>query len=282
MPRLLSSCPRLVALSLALACCAAVAEEAQLVESINAYRSQLQRCAGEPAGELTPLTADARLVLPATGAGDLQPALARSGYPMVNVQSISLSGPRDAEAAMKALRESFCQVLLDPQFVDIGVSRDGRDWRILLARPLLIGRLGDWQAEGQRLLEQINVARGQARPCGDQAFAAATPLTWNAYLGTAAEAHSRAMANGNYLEHVNEQGHTPGDRAELAGYGGRQVGENLAAGLDTPGKVVDGWLASPGHCANLMNPAFSELGAAYAVDPRSDAGIYWTAMFGAP
>lgn len=47
------------------------------------------------------------------------------------------------------------------------------------------------------------------------------------------------------------------------------------------GKVIDGWLASPGHCANLMNPQYKELGAAYATDPKSDAGIYWTAMFGA-
>ncbi|WP_235810375.1 CAP domain-containing protein, partial [Pseudomonas syringae pv. coryli] len=45
-------------------------------------------------------------------------------------------------------------------------------------------------------------------------------------------------------------------------------------------KVVDGWLVSPGHCANLMSPGFRELGAAYAMDPKSDAGIYWTAMFG--
>jgi hypothetical protein len=51
---------------------------------------------------------------------------------------------------MKAIEESFCQVVLDPQFVDIGVSQEGRDWRIVLARPLLSGRLGDWQAEGRR------------------------------------------------------------------------------------------------------------------------------------
>ncbi|NAS64013.1 hypothetical protein CVE36_25460, partial [Pseudomonas syringae pv. actinidiae] len=49
---------------------------------------------------------------------------------------------------------------------------------------------------------------------------------------------------------------------------------------DTARKVVDGWLVSPGHCANLMSPGFRELGAAYAMDPKSDAGIYWTAMFG--
>jgi len=183
---------------------------------------------------------------------------------------------------MTALQESYCQILLDPQFVDIGVSREGRDWRIVLARPLLSGKLGAWQAEGQKLLERINAARSQARQCGAQAFGAAPPLAWNATLGAAAEGHSRKMANGNFFSHLGDDGRTPGDRAELAGYEGGVIGENIAAALDTPRLVVEGWLASPGHCANLMNPQFSELGAAYAVDPQSDAGIYWTALFGAP
>jgi uncharacterized protein YkwD len=90
------------------------------------------------------------------------------------------------------------------------------------------------------------------------------------------------MANGNFFDHRDRDGRTPGDRAELAGYAGSRIGENIAAGLDTPQRVVEGWLASAAHCANLMNPQFRELGAAYAVDPRSDAGIYWTALFGAP
>ena len=90
------------------------------------------------------------------------------------------------------------------------------------------------------------------------------------------------MANNNFFDHKDRDGRTPGDRAELAGYSGQLVGENIAAGQDTPRKVLDGWLTSPGHCANLMNPQFSELGAAYAVDPKSDAGIYWTSLFGAP
>jgi uncharacterized protein YkwD len=88
------------------------------------------------------------------------------------------------------------------------------------------------------------------------------------------------MANNNFLDHKDRDGRTPGDRAELAGYAGQQIGENIAAGQDNVRRVVDGWLASPDHCANLMNPQFRELGAAYAVDPKSDAGIYWTAMFG--
>jgi uncharacterized protein YkwD len=90
------------------------------------------------------------------------------------------------------------------------------------------------------------------------------------------------MANGNFFDHQDRDGRTPGDRAELAGYSGQRVGENIAAGLDSPAKVVAGWLASPAHCANLMSPLFSELGAAYASDPKSDAGIYWTAVFAAP
>lgn len=273
---------RFAALSFGLyAMAAQAAEEARLVEAINAYRGQVQRCADQASPELPPLASDPRLVLPVVG-GDLQDSLARNGYPMVSVQAITLSGPRDAQSAMQALHESFCRVVLDPQFVDVGVSRVDRDWRIVLARPLLGGRLGDSQAEGQKLLERINAARAQARQCGGQPFAASAPLAWNATLASTAESHSRAMANGNYFDHRDRDGRTPGDRAELAGYSGMQIGENIAAGLDAADKVVAGWLASPGHCANLMNPAFSELGAGYAVDPKSDAGIYWTALFGAP
>jgi uncharacterized protein YkwD len=272
--------PAALSLGLVFAATAVATEETQLVESINAYRSQVQRCSGQVSQELPPLASDPRLVLPASSIGDLQQALARAAYPMVNVQAISLSGPRDVQSAMKAVQESFCRVVLDPQFVDIGVSREGREWRIVLARPLLSGRLGDWQAEGQKLLEMINTARTQPRQCGAQSFAATTPLAWNAMLATAAETHTRAMANNNFFDHKDRDGHTPGDRAELAGYVGGQIGENIAAGHDTVRRVVDGWLTSPGHCANLMNPQFHQLGAAYAVDPKSDAGIYWTAMFG--
>jgi uncharacterized protein YkwD len=282
--RFMPSVLRCAALSLGVvfATSALAADELQLIESINSYRSQPQRCGTQASNELPPLSADPRLRLPASGAVDLQQAMTSAHYPMVNVQAITLNGPRDAAAAMQAIKESFCQVVLDPQFVDIGVNRVDRDWRIVLARPLLTAKLGDAQSEGQKLLAQLNTARSQARQCGGQSFAAAAPLAWNATLGTVAQDHSRDMANNNYLDHKDRDGRTPGDRAELSGYSGQLVGENIAAGQDTVGKVVDGWLASPGHCANLMNPQYQELGAAYATDPKSNAGIYWTAMFGAP
>ncbi|HJR33027.1 MAG TPA: CAP domain-containing protein [Pseudomonas sp.] len=279
----ISSAMRLAGVSLGLVCAAnaMAADEAQLIESINLYRSQLQRCAGQVSSELPPLSADPRLVLSAPSIGDLQQAMAAAGYPMKNVQAISLSGPRDAAAAMKAIQESFCQIVLDPQFVDVGVFRQDRQWRIVVARPLLSASLGDAQAEGQKLLAELNTARTRPRQCGTQSFAAAPALAWNATLASAAESNSRSMANNNYFDHKDRDGRTPGDRAELAGYDFQQIGENIAAGQDTAHKVVEGWLSSPAHCANLMNPQFRELGAAYATDPKSDAGIYWTAMFGA-
>lgn len=275
---------RLVALSLGLAFAtpALASEESQLVDSINAWRSQPRACSGKTFSELPPLTSDSRLVLPPNTSGDLQQALAQAAYPMVSVQAISLSGPRSADAAMQAIQESFCQVVLDPQFVDVGVSRADRDWRVVLARPLISRGLGDSQAEGQKLLKAINSARGQARQCGGRAYAAAPALAWNNLLAGVATDHSRDMANNQYFDHKDKEGRTPGDRAELAGYGAQLVGENIAAGRDNAGAVVEGWLASPGHCANLMNPGYSELGAGYATNPKSDAGIYWTAMFGSP
>lgn len=275
-------CFALLCLGPLLASQAQASEETQLIDSINAYRNQSQACANQASLELPPLASDPRLVLSATSMGDLQQQLARVAYPMVNVQAISLSGPRDAGAAMQAIRESFCQVVLDPQFVDIGVSREGREWRIVVARPLLSARLGDWQSEGRNLLEAVNAARAQPRLCGTQQMNASAALSWNDTLAAAAQGHSRAMANQNFFDHIDREGRTPGDRAELAGYSGQRIAENIAAGLDSPRKVVDGWLASPGHCINLMNPQLRELGAAYATDPKSDAGIYWTALFGTP
>ncbi|MFH7572291.1 CAP domain-containing protein, partial [Pseudomonas syringae pv. tagetis] len=76
-----------------LASAALASDETQLVESLNAYRGQAQRCGEQVSMELPPLTSDARLVLPASGNLDMQQALTRASYPMVTVQAISLSGP---------------------------------------------------------------------------------------------------------------------------------------------------------------------------------------------
>ncbi len=258
----------------------AASADAPLVKAINSYRTHPQTCAGQQAEVLTPLVAEPRLALPVEDSGDWQDHLVRSGYQAASAKTIRLTGPVDAQAAFAMLQARHCRSLLDPQFVDIGVSQAGSSWRIVLARPLLDGDLGEWQEEGQVLLVLVNALRTRSRNCGDAAFAPAPPVTWNAALGTAAERYSRAMANGNFFGRKTGAGLQPADLARAAGYRGQQLDENIAAGFGRSVSVVEGWLATPEHCARMMDPRFNELGAGYAVDPQSDAGIYWTLLLG--
>jgi len=256
--------------------------ERQLLAAINDYRSEPQRCERRKVQALAPLALKSSLALPVGYDGRLLEALKASGYQAATVRTIRLVGAGDAEAAFAKLRSGYCGALLDTQFADIGVSRRRSEWRVVLARPLLDEHLGDWRAAGKVLLTQVNAARAKPRLCGWRRFAAARPLTWSSALGAAAQQHSRAMANGNYFAHQGRDGDSPADRARAAGYRGRRIGENIAAGQGSASKALAGWLASPGHCANLMSPRFTQLGAAYAEQSRSDAGIYWTMLFGAP
>lgn len=86
-----------------------------------------------------------------------------------------------------------------------------------------------------------------------------------------------------YFRHEARDGSVAGDRALLAGYRWRRIGENIAAGQENPEQVVAGWLGSPGHCANIMDPGFADMGAAYAINPASRRGsIFWTQVFARP
>lgn len=256
--------------------------ERQLVEVINDYRADPDRCAGRAVKPLRPLSLKSNLALPVGYGGGLRNALKAKGYQAVTVRTIRLVGAQDADEAFDMLESDYCGALLDTQFADIGVTRARSEWQIVLAQPVLDGRVGDSREAGKALLAAVNAARARPRLCGRQRFAATRPLTWNAALGAAAQGHSKAMAYGNYFAHRDPDGDMPLDRAKAAGYRGRQIGENIAAGQGSPNKAMASWLASPGHCANLMNPMFTQVGAAYAADSRSDEGVYWTMLFGAP
>jgi len=90
------------------------------------------------------------------------------------------------------------------------------------------------------------------------------------------------MARHNYFSHSGRDGSNPWDRIERAGYKWRSSGENIAAGQRNAEEAVAGWIKSPGHCANLMDPGFTEMGAAVAVNSRSEMGRYWAQEFGTP
>jgi uncharacterized protein YkwD len=90
------------------------------------------------------------------------------------------------------------------------------------------------------------------------------------------------MARNNYFSHRGRDGSDPAQRVERAGYRYRATGENIAGGQMQAEDAMAAWVKSPEHCANLMNPAYTEMGVAYAVDPGSDMGVYWAQAFGLP
>jgi uncharacterized protein YkwD len=211
----------------------------------------------------------------------LQQALENAGYPSEQAQAIAISGPADAKSAMAAIEQKYCAALLDTQFTAVGTTRSGNDWLVVLARPLEPLELPDLPKTGKAILDAVNGARAVRRTCGDQSFAAAPPVSWSPALAEAALAHSADMARHRYFSHQGSDGSDAGERALRAGYHWQRVGENIAAGQHSAQEAVQGWLSSPGHCANLMNPLFRETGAAYAIN--SEGGtvhVYWTQVFG--
>ena len=129
------------------------------------------------------------------------------------------------------------------------------------------------------LLNRVNEARSQPRQCGDQNFDAAEPLSWNCKLTDAARAHSEDMVKLEFFSHTGPEGREIGERVSQRNYSWSAVGENIAAGQNSVDQVVDGWLSSPGHCANIMRAEFTEMGAARIEAPGSKYSPLWTQVF---
>lgn len=112
-------------------------------------------------------------------------------------------------------------------------------------------------------LASINQRRAAGATCGSRgSFASAAPLRWNALLAQAAAAHAADMAAMDYFSHTSLDGRSMSDRVNATGYAWASLGENIAAGYPGIDSVVEGWMRSDGHCANLMNPVFDEVGLA--------------------
>lgn len=98
-------------------------------------------------------------------------------------------------------------------------------------------------------------------------------------LATAARAHSADMAANNYFDHNSQDGTKFSARLTTAGYSWIAAGENIAAGYRTATAVMTGWMASKGHCENILSGAFDELGVGVA-SGSGTYGVYWTQDFG--
>ena len=101
-----------------------------------------------------------------------------------------------------------------------------------------------------------------------------------ATLTRVAQAHSEDMARREYFSHTNPDGRSPFDRMTAAGYKYSLAAENIAAGQTTPHSVIDAWMNSPGHRANILNCGLTEIGVGYATG--GSYRHYWTQAFGTP
>jgi uncharacterized protein YkwD len=127
---------------------------------------------------------------------------------------------------------------------------------------------GDTTAEGA-VLTLVNQERAKA---GCQ------PLASDSRLATAARQHSQDMADRNYFDHTTPDGVTFDKRITNAGYRWSNVGENIAKGQKDAASVMQSWMNSPGHRANILNCKFKNIGVGLAYDSKHTP--YWTQDFG--
>ncbi|MEU6447084.1 CAP domain-containing protein [Streptomyces sp. NPDC046979] len=112
----------------------------------------------------------------------------------------------------------------------------------------------------------------------ERAAAGCSPVTANDKLTRAADDYSDVMASSGVMSHTGPDGSTMTSRVEAAGYQWSTLGENIARGQADAAAVMDSWMNSEGHRANILNCSFKELGVGVHV---GDGGPWWTQDFGA-
>ena len=136
---------------------------------------------------------------------------------------------------------------------------------------ILIEGAGDFE----RMVVEVNKLRESGCRCGNTNMPPVGLLQWNDRLASAAAQHNLDMAETGELNHTGSDGSNAGDRLERNGYRWRSYGENIASGFTSMSAVLQAWIDSPGHCRNIMNESFEEIG----IDRQ---GNYWTQVFASP
>lgn len=209
----------------------------------------------------------------------LRLAIVRSGYREDQSAGLHVSG--DLPALRPVLTQRLCTALTDASMADAGIFQRGQEIWIVVAAPFAAPTTTAAGSVASDVLRLVNAARAQPQRCGRSAYPPAAPLKLNELLVRAAQAHAEDMLRYEYFEHAGHDGSTPAQRVAATGYDYRVVGENLASGPETPEEAVRGWLASPGHCQNIMDARFAELGVAFAATRVGPPRIYWVQEFAA-
>jgi len=210
----------------------------------------------------------------------IEMAAERSGYAAEATVGLHISGPEFS--TLQLIRKSGCRTVTDRSMHDIGVYRRGLDTWLVLAVAYVVPARSQAPVLASRALQLVNEVRARGARCGERSFGPAPPVKLSGTLATVAFGHASDMAVHNYFEHQDRSGHSPADRVRAVGYAEKLVGENIAYGPKSADEVVQGWLDSPGHCENIMDPRFAEMGIAYAAGQASKHGLYWVQVLAAP
>lgn len=133
-----------------------------------------------------------------------------------------------------------------------------------------------WSAFEDEVLRLTNIQRQAGAVCGGTSYPPAPALSTDPALRCAARLHAKDLQERDYFSHTTPDGVTFDQRITQAGYRWRTLGENIAANYLTPQAVMQGWMQSPGHCQNIMNATFTQLGVGFYDD------YSWTQDFGKP
>jgi uncharacterized protein YkwD len=126
-----------------------------------------------------------------------------------------------------------------------------------------------------------NEMRAQSQDCRTGGlFPPARPVESHELLVCAARRHSLDMIQRGFFDHLDPEGVGPDVRVAATGYRMSALGENIAAGSSTPAAVVQGWMDSDGHCRNIMQGVFEQLGVGYVKTPDGQFKHFWTQVFG--
>jgi uncharacterized protein YkwD len=129
----------------------------------------------------------------------------------------------------------------------------------------------------------VNAGRGVARKCGTTDYPAVGALKWQTQAEQAALTQVQYLQQNNLFTHDGAGGSTVGARLTATGYVWQTVGENIAAGFPDLETTVKGWFDSEGHCVNLMNAAFTDLGVAAVLGSSTNKyKTYWGMVLARP
>jgi len=131
-----------------------------------------------------------------------------------------------------------------------------------------------WVNYENRVVDLVNARRRQGANCGGYWYSAVPSVRLNSRLTRSSRCHAADMTNNGYFSHTSQDGRSISDRVHQAGYSMRAVGENIAHGQQSPEEVVEGWMNSPGHCANIMKN-FKEIGVGFVAGKNM-----WVQNFG--